>query len=47
VITEIDDMPVTSVASFSKAIKRLKSGDTAIVVVQRGDRSTILEMPID
>lgn len=47
IITEIDDQPVTSVASFTKAIKKLKSGDTAIVVVQRGERSTILEMPID
>lgn len=47
VITEIDDQPVTSVAGFSKATKNLKSGDTAIVVVQRGERSTIVEMPID
>ncbi|MCL5102747.1 MAG: Do family serine endopeptidase [Armatimonadetes bacterium] len=47
VITEIEDTPITSVASFSKATKALKSGDTAIVVVQRGTRSVILEMPID
>ena len=47
IITEIDDAPITSVASFSKAIKALKSGDTAIVVIQRGDRSTIVEVPID
>lgn len=47
VITEIDDNPVTSVASFSKATKAIKSGDTAIVVVQRGSRSLIVEMPMD
>ena len=47
VITEIDDNPITSVASFSKAIGKLKSGDTAIVVVQRGERSAIIEMRID
>jgi serine protease Do len=47
VITEIDDMAITSVASFSKAEKQLKKGDTAIVVVQRGERSVIVEMPID
>lgn len=47
VITEIDDTPVTSVASFDKAIKAIKKGDTAIVVVQRGDQNAILEMPIE
>jgi len=47
VITEIDDTPVTSVASFSKAEKQLKKGETAIVVVQRRERSVIIEMPID
>lgn len=47
VITEIDDQAVTSVATFSKAIKGMKSGETAIVVVQRGARSQILEMTID
>lgn len=47
VITEIDDQPITSVASYSKAVRKLKSGDTAIVVIQRGEESRILEMPID
>ena len=47
IITEIDDTPVTSVASLAKATKSLKSGDTAIVVVQRKERSVIIEMPID
>lgn len=47
VITEIDDTPITSVASFSKAVKQIKKGDTAIVVVQRGERSVIIEMPVD
>ncbi|MGC8862664.1 MAG: Do family serine endopeptidase [Armatimonadota bacterium] len=47
VITEIDGSPITSVASFSKAIGKLKSGDTAVVVVQRGDRNVIIEMRID
>ena len=47
VITEIEDTPVTSIASFAKATKNLKSGDTAIVVVQRKERSVIIEMPIE
>jgi len=47
VITEVDDSAVTSVASFSKAIGQLKKGETAIVVVQRGERSVIIEMPIE
>lgn len=47
VIMEIDDTPVTSVATFTKAVKQLASGDTSIVVVQRGDRSIILEMALD
>lgn len=47
VILEIDNAPVTSVATFDKAVKQLKSGETAIVVVQRGERSQILEMKID
>lgn len=47
VITEIDDTPITGVASFDKAIKAVKKGDTAIVVVQREDRSLILEMPME
>jgi serine protease Do len=47
VITELDDSPVTSVASFSKAVKSLKSGQTAVVVVVRGNHSEIVEMPID
>lgn len=47
VILEIDDTPVTSIASFDKAKKQIKVGDTAIVVVQRGDRSVILEMRVE
>lgn len=47
VITEIDDNAITSVASFSKAIKQIKSGETAIVVIQRGERSVIVEMTVD
>ncbi len=47
VITEIDDTPITSVASFSKAVKQIKKGDTVIVVVQRGERSVIIEMSVD
>lgn len=47
IIVEIDNNPVTSVATFSKAAKQLKKGETAIVVVQRGNRTTILEMPMD
>lgn len=47
VIMEIDNTAITSVATFSKVTKQLKKGDTAIVVVWRGNRSLILEMPID
>ncbi len=47
VITEVNDTPVTSVNSFLKEIRKLKSGDTAVVVVQRGDRTTILELTKD
>ena len=47
VITEIDNDPITSVASFAKAVSKLKSGDTSIVVAQRGDRSLIIEMTLD
>ncbi len=47
VITEIDDAAITGVASFSKAISKVKSGDTAILVVMRGNRSTIIELTLD
>jgi serine protease Do len=47
VITEVDDLPVISVASFDKAIKSLKSGETAIVVVYREGSSMILEMQME
>lgn len=47
VITEVDNMPITSVASFLKAAKALKSGDTAVVVILRDNRNEIIEMPID
>jgi serine protease Do len=47
VIVEIDGQPVTSVASFSKAISKLKSGDTALIVVQRGDRTQVLTLKLD
>ncbi|MFQ3548776.1 MAG: Do family serine endopeptidase [Armatimonadota bacterium] len=44
VIIEIDNEPVRSVAEFTNIINRLKVGHTAIVVIQRGDRSVIVEM---
>lgn len=47
VITEIDNDPITSVASFAKAVSKLKSGDTSIIVAQRGERSLIIEMTLD
>ncbi|MCX6345733.1 MAG: Do family serine endopeptidase [Armatimonadetes bacterium] len=47
VITEIDDLPVISVASFDKAIKAQKSGETAMVVVYREGSSMILEMQME
>ncbi|MCE5313420.1 MAG: Do family serine endopeptidase [Armatimonadota bacterium] len=47
VIMEIDNTPITSVATFSKAVEKLQSGDTAVIVAQRGERSVIIEMSID
>ena len=47
VITEINNIPITSVASYTKAINALKAGDTVIVVVQRQDRSSIIELRLD
>lgn len=47
VIMEINNTPIESVAEFAQAVKNLKPGDSAIVVVERGDRSVILEMKIE
>ncbi len=47
VIVEIDGTPITSVASFTSSINKLKSGDTALVVVQRGDRTQVVTLRID
>ncbi len=47
VITEIDDAAINGVASFTKAIGKIKPGDTAILVVMRGNRSTIIELTLD
>jgi len=47
VITKINTTPVTSVATFNEVLSKLKSGATAIVVVQRGPNSAILELTLD
>ena len=47
VITKINTTPVTSVATFNEAAKNLKSGSTAVLVIQRGRDSAILEVTLD
>ena len=47
VITKVNNTLITNVAAFNEAVKKLKSGDPAIVVVHRGGRSAILEVPLD
>ncbi|MGQ9454556.1 MAG: Do family serine endopeptidase [Armatimonadota bacterium] len=47
VIVEIDGDPITSVASFDKAMSKLKSGDVALIVVQRGDRTQVISLRVD
>lgn len=47
VITKVNTTQVASVATFNEAVKKLKSGDTAILVIQRGPNSAILELTLD
>jgi len=47
VIAEIDDTKITSPAVYEKLKGQIKEGDTVLVVVYRGGRSTILEMQIE
>ena len=47
VILKINDQPTKTVAQFEKAAAGLKSGDTALVLLQRGNRTTISELTID
>lgn len=47
VITKVNNTPVTNVTTFNDATKKLRSGDTAVVVIQRGGESAILELPLD
>jgi len=46
-ITKINGKPTKNVAQFDKAVAALKPGDTALVLIQRGGRTTICEVPID
>lgn len=47
VILEINGQPTSSVAQFDKVVSGLKSGDTALVLLQRKNRTTISEMTLD
>jgi len=47
VVTRINNTRITNVTAFNEAVKNLKSGDIAVIVVQRGPRSIILEVPLD
>lgn len=47
VITKINNTAVTNMTTFNAAVKKLKSGDIAVIVIQRGGNSAILEVPLD
>lgn len=47
VITKINTTPITNVTTFNDAMKKLKSGDTAVLVVLRGPSSAILQVTLD
>lgn len=47
IITKINTTPVTDAASYNSAVKGLKSGGTAILVVTRDAGTAILEVPVD
>lgn len=46
VILELDNKPVTSLATFNKAVNGIKDS-TVIVVIQRGDSRMFVEMPME
>ena len=47
VITKINNTAVTNIATFNAAVKKFKSGDTPVIVIQRGGASAIIEVPLD
>lgn len=47
VIVKVNNTSITNVAVFNQAVKKLKSGDTAVLVIDRGGSTAILEVPID
>lgn len=47
VITKINTTPIVDAVSYNAAVNKLKSGDTAILVVMRKDNTAILEVPVD
>ena len=47
VITKVNTTSVVNAASYSAAVKGLKSGDTAILVVTREGSTVILELPVE
>jgi len=47
VILKVDQTPIKDVASFRAAIGKLKSGDTALLLVQTKGRTRIVEVTID
>ncbi|HOP80717.1 MAG TPA: PDZ domain-containing protein, partial [Armatimonadota bacterium] len=47
VILKINSQPITSVAEFNRKINALKSGDTALILIQRKDRTLISELTVD
>jgi serine protease Do len=47
VIRKINNTAVTNVTTFNSAVKKLQSGETAVMVIQRGANSAIVEVPLD
>ncbi len=47
IILKINRQPTKTVAQFNKAVAELKSGDTALVLLQRGKSTTIAELTLD
>ncbi|MBI2841847.1 MAG: Do family serine endopeptidase [Armatimonadetes bacterium] len=47
VVLKINRQPTKMVSDFNKAVGELKSGDTALVLIQRRGRTTISELTLD
>jgi len=47
VITRVNSTLVANATTFNAAVKKLKSGGTAVLVIQRGGVSAIIEVPLD